>query len=54
MGPSRYRLLNQSTHSRVANSTAAGLRQAPRRRMGSVLNRPIKFSGSALFLLSPS
>ena len=31
----------QSTHSRVANSTASILRHGPRRRITSVLNRPL-------------
>src|SRR3954447_19731884 len=32
---------NQSTHSRVANSTASMLRHGPRRRITSVLKRPL-------------
>src|SRR5579863_1118723 len=37
MGSRRRRVLNQSTHSRVANSTASRLRHGPRRWMTSVL-----------------
>ena len=39
MGSSRRRLLNQSTHSSVANSTASKLRQGPRRWIGKQINR---------------
>ena len=48
IGSSRRRLLNQSTHSRVANSTAAMLRHKPRRWMTSALNRPLIVSARAL------
>ncbi len=41
IGSRRRRLLYQSTHSRVANSTASRQRQGPRRRITSVLNRPL-------------
>jgi len=34
-------LLNQSTHSSVAYSTASKLRHGPRRWMTSALNRPL-------------
>ena len=37
MGSRSRRLLNQSTHSRVANSTASKLRHGPRRWMTSAL-----------------
>jgi len=48
IGSSKRRLLYQSTHSRVANSTSARERHGPRGRMISVLNRPITDSASAL------
>ena len=41
IGSRRRRLLYQSTHSMVANSTASRLRHGPRRRITSVLNRPL-------------
>src|SRR3982751_1871418 len=41
IGSRRRRLLYQSTHSSVANSTASRLRHGPRRRITSVLNRPL-------------
>src|SRR5919107_3980706 len=41
IGSRRRRLLYQSTHSRVAYSTASRERQGPRRRITSVLNRPL-------------
>src|SRR5690349_1656058 len=41
IGSRRRRLLYQSTHSRVANSTASILRHGPRRRITSVLNKPL-------------
>src|SRR5215213_10555868 len=41
IGSRRRRLLYQSTHSKVANSTASRLRHGPRRRITSVLNRPL-------------
>src|SRR5215208_2640416 len=41
IGSRRRRLLYQSTHSSVANSTASMLRQGPRRRITSVLNKPL-------------
>src|SRR5215212_7173208 len=41
IGSRRRRLLYQSTHSRVANSTTSMLRHGPRRRITSVLNRPL-------------
>src|SRR6185312_5309685 len=40
--------LNQSTQTRVAASTCSTVRQGPRRRISSVLNRPITDSASAL------
>src|SRR4051812_46195751 len=40
-------LLYQSTHSRVASSTSAIVRQGPSRLIFSVLNRPIVVSASA-------
>ena len=48
IGPRSRRWLNQSTHSRVASSTASRLRQGPRRRITSVLKRPITVSARAL------
>src|SRR6478609_9517396 len=54
MGSRRRRWLNQSTHSRVANSTASAWRQGPRRRITSVLNRPMTVSARALMLLCRS
>ena len=54
MGFSRRRLLNQSIHSRVANSTALKVRHEPRRWMTSALNRPLMVSASALSQLSPT
>ena len=48
MGSSKRRVLNQSTHSRVASSTDSGLRDGPRGRMTSVLNGPMTVSASAL------
>ena len=51
IGSSSRRLLNQSTQSRVANST---LRQGPRRRMISDLNRPMMVSARALSYESPT
>jgi DNA modification methylase len=42
------RLLNQSTHSRVANSTASRLRHGPRRWTTSALQRPLIVSARAL------
>jgi hypothetical protein len=53
-GPSRRRLLNQSTHSRVANSTASMFCHGPLRRMTSVLNSPMTVSASALSCESPT
>src|SRR4051812_46344230 len=41
IGSRRRRLLYQSTHSKVANSTASMLRHGPRRRITSVLNKPL-------------
>ena len=52
IGARRRRLLNQSTHSRVANSTASSERQGAPRRITSVLNRPMMVSASALSWLS--
>jgi len=54
MGSSRRRVLNQSTHSRVAHSTASKLRQGPRRWMTSALQRPLIVSAKALSWLSPT
>lgn len=48
MGSSRRRVLNQSTHSRVANSTASKDRHGPRRRITSALNRPLIVSARVL------
>ena len=48
MGSRRRRLLNQSTHSSVANSTASQVRHGPRRWITSVLNSPITVSARAL------
>src|SRR5204863_3209424 len=53
IGSSRRRVLNQSTHSNVANSTASRCRQGPRRRMTSVLNKPMTDSASGLSYESP-
>src|SRR4249920_2416464 len=54
IGSSSRRLLNQSTHSSVAYSTASNDRHGPRRWMTSVLNRPITVSASALSYESPT
>src|SRR3954452_16570280 len=54
IGSKRRRLLNQSTHSRVANSTASKLRQGPPRWITSVLNKPMTVSARALMLLCRS
>ena len=54
IGSRSRRLLNQSTHSRVANSTASRCRHGPLRRMTSVLNNPITVSASALSYESPT
>jgi hypothetical protein len=43
----RRRLLNQSTHTRVANSTVSALRHRPRRWIISVLNKPLIVSAKA-------
>jgi hypothetical protein len=48
MCASRRRLLNQSTHSSVAYSTASKLRQGPRQWMTSALKRPLIGSASAV------
>ena len=48
MGSSRRRLLNQSTHSKVAYSTASRLRQGPRRQITSALYSPLMVSAIAL------
>ena len=48
MGSSNRRLLNQSTHSSVAYSTASMLRHGPRRRMTSALYTPFLFPTSHL------
>ena len=48
------RLLNQSTHSRVANSTASRLRHGPRVRITSVLYSPMMDSARALSYESPT
>ena len=48
IGPKSRRWLNQSTQSRVANSTASRLRQGPRLRITSVLKSPITVSARAL------
>ena len=49
MGSRSRRLLNLSTHSRVANSTASKLRHGPRRWTTSALQRPLIVSASALY-----
>src|SRR5919202_5847639 len=54
IGSRRRRLLYQSTHSKVANSTASMLRHGPRRRITSVANRPLIVSASALSYESPT
>src|SRR3954447_15248365 len=54
IGSRRRRVLYQSTHSRVANSAASMLRHGPRRRITSVLNRPLIVSASALSYESPT
>ena len=46
-------MLNQSTHASVANSTASMCRHGPRRRITSVLNRPMIVSARALSYASP-
>lgn len=51
---SNRRLLNQSTHSRVAYSTASIFRHGPRGHMTSVLNRPLIVSASTLSYESPT
>jgi hypothetical protein len=53
IGSRRRRLLNQSTHSSVANSTASMFRQGPRRRITSVLYNPMIDSARALSYESP-
>ena len=53
MGSSRRRLLNQSTHSSVAYSTASRLRHGPRRQITSALYRPLIDSAIALSYESP-
>jgi hypothetical protein len=47
-------VLNQSTPSSVANATVARLRHGPRRRIASVLNRPITVTARALSSPSPT
>jgi hypothetical protein len=54
MGSSRRRVLNQSTHARVANSTASNERHGLRRWITSVLNRPMIVSARALSYASPT
>ena len=54
MGSNRRRVLNQSTHSRVAYSTVSKLRQSPRRWMTSALNRPLIVSARALSWEAPT
>src|SRR5690348_2091187 len=46
--------LNQSTQCSVVASTCSTVRQGPRRRMSSVLNRPITDSANALSSASPT
>src|ERR671910_1212647 len=53
IGSSRRRLLNQSTHSRVASSMASKLRHGPRRWITSALNKPLIVSARALSYESP-
>ena len=52
MGARRRRLLYQSTHSRVAYSTASKERQGPRLWIASAVNRPLIASARALLELS--
>ena len=54
MGSSKRRVLNQSTHSRVANSAASKDRHGPRRWITLALNRPLIVSSRALARLSPT
>ena len=54
LGSRIRRLLNQSTHSRVANSTASRLRHGPRVRITSVLYSPMMDSARALSYESPT
>ncbi len=54
IGSSRRVWLNQSTHSRVANSTASRLRHGPRRWITSALNKPLIVSARALSYESPT
>jgi hypothetical protein len=51
MASRRRRLLDQSTYSSVANSTASRFRQGPRRWMASVSWRPLMVSARALYRL---
>ena len=48
MAEKSRRLLYQSTHSKVASSTASRPRQGPLRRISSVLNKPMIDSARAL------
>jgi hypothetical protein len=52
MASSRRRLLNQSTHSRVANLTASSDFQGPLQRTIPVFNRPMIVLARALWKLS--
>src|SRR5687768_8372297 len=54
MDSSRRRLLYQSTHSRVANSTLSKERHGPRRYITSALKRPMTVSARALSYESPT
>lgn len=54
IGSRRRRLLNQSTHSSVAYSTASRLRQGPGRWITSALKSPLIVSARALKLLCSS
>ena len=54
MGSRIRRWLNQSTHSRVANSTGSRPRQGPRVRITSVLYSPMMDSARALSYESPT
>ena len=53
MGSSNRRLLNQSTHASVANSTRSRCCHGPCRRITSVLKSPITDSARALSYESP-
>src|ERR671911_1136274 len=54
IGSSRRRWLNQSTHARVANSTASKLRHGPQRWITSALSGALIVSARALSYESPT